>query len=151
MRVLSILKQTGADGPGLRNVLYVAGCAHHCPGCHNPESWNFSGGKDMTTQEIIDELVDPYSNITISGGDPMYQAQALRDLLSTIKTEWPSKNIWVYTGFRIEDLTEDQKACLPYIDVLVDGPYVETLRDLSDFKGSTNQRIIHNPSACTYK
>lgn len=146
MRVLSILKQTGADGPGLRNVLYVAGCSHQCPGCHNPESWNFTGGKDMTTQEIIDELIDSYSNITISGGDPMYQSKDLHELLVTIKTNWPAKNIWVYTGFHIEDLTEDQKACLPYIDVLVDGPYVEALRDLSDFKGSTNQRIIHNPS-----
>lgn len=146
MRVLSILKQTGADGPGLRNVLYVAGCAHHCPGCHNPESWSFLGGGERCIDDIIKELIDPYSDITISGGDPMYQPDSLRELLRRIKEGWPEKNIWVYTGFRIEELDERQRACLPYIDVLVDGPYIESLRDLSRFCGSSNQRIIYNPS-----
>lgn len=141
MRILEIIKGTCADGPGLRNSIYVAGCGHKCPGCHNPESWKFTAGKEMTIPEILDEVLDAYTDITISGGDPMYQAEELIELCKILK--WAGKNIWVYTGFTIDQLVGVQKECLKYIDVLVDGPYIANKRDLTRFCGSSNQNIIY--------
>ena len=148
MRVLSIIYETMADGPGIRNVLFVAGCDHNCSGCHNPESWDFRNGKEVTEEVLAEKLcssTDDNVNVTISGGDPMYQPRALLKLCRLLRAR--GKNIWVYTGFKIEDLNELQKMCLEYIDALVDGPYIESLNDgLSEFRGSSNQRIIYNPS-----
>lgn len=145
MRILNILLQTMADGPGLRNAIYTAGCEHHCPGCHNPESWDFNAGEDMTIDDIVNSVIDDYSNITISGGDPFYQVKELKQLVKQIKTY--NKNIWVFTGFTFEELKEkndpDIEEILKNIDVLVDGPYIEEQRNLSKFKGSENQRIIY--------
>lgn len=141
MRYLNIIKGTSADGPGLRNSLYVAGCAHGCPGCHNPESWKFEAGVEDTVENIATQLIDPYADVTISGGDPMYQPNELLELLKIIKAA--GKNVWVFTGFYINELSEKQQRCLQYIDVLVDGPYDENKRDLTRFCGSTNQNIIY--------
>lgn len=128
-----------ADGPGLRNAIYVAGCAHHCPGCHNPESWDFNGGTEMTIDEILDEVVEDKVDITITGGDPFYQQEELYKLLIRLKSL--RKNIWVYTGFDYDDIKTSP--CLRFIDTLVDRPYVESLRETSTFRGSSNQRFIH--------
>ena len=146
IRILDILEETMADGPGFRTSIYCAGCAHHCPGCHNPQSWDFMGGREVTVEELLEVVkADEFSNVTFSGGDPLYQVEAFTELARRIKEE-TGKNIWCYTGFRYEEILEDPRLSqiLPYIDTLVDGPFVSELRDPElHFRGSSNQRIIH--------
>ena len=145
IRVLDIAYETMADGPGLRTSIYCAGCAHRCPGCHNPQSWDFKAGQEMSVQELLDIIKDDeFANVTFSGGDPLYQVEAFTELARRIK-EATGKTIWCYTGFRYEEILEDERLSmiLPYLDVLVDGPFVEELRDPDlPFRGSSNQRII---------
>ena len=132
------------DGPGFRTSIYCAGCRHKCHGCHNPQSWDFSGGREMSTEELMRIIVaDPYANVTFSGGDPMYQAAGFAELARAIRRR-TNKDIWCFTGFRFEDLIQqDQRELLEQLDVLVDGPYVASLRDPDLlFRGSSNQRII---------
>lgn len=146
IRVLDILEETMADGPGFRTSIYCAGCAHKCPGCHNPQSWDFKGGREMSVQEILDVVkADEFADVTFSGGDPFYQAEAFTELARRIKEE-TGKNIWCYTGFTYEEILADSRLnmMLPYIDTLVDGPFIQELRDPElHFRGSSNQRIIH--------
>ena len=148
IRVLKIIEDTTVDGPGFRTSIYCAGCAHECKGCHNPQSWDFNGGEEMTTEEIMKIIeADPYADVTFSGGDPMYQAEGFIELARAIR-ERTNKTIWCYTGFTYEALLKmpKQKELLELIDVLVDGPYVEALRDTDLlFRGSSNQRIISLP------
>ena len=132
------------DGPGFRTSIYCAGCRHRCVGCHNPQSWDFDGGREMSTEDIMRVIeADPYANVTFSGGDPMYQAAGFAELAREIHRR-TNKDIWCFTGFRFENLIqEDQRELLEQIDVLVDGPYVESLRDEDLlFRGSSNQRLI---------
>ena len=141
IRVLSIIEDTMVDGPGFRTSIYCAGCRHKCPGCHNPQSWDFSGGREMSTEELMRIIVaDPYANVTFSGGDPMYQAAGFAELARAIHRR-TNKDIWCFTGFRFEDLIQhDQRELLEQLDVLVDGPYVASLRDPDLlFRGSSNQ------------
>lgn len=146
IRILDILEETMMDGPGLRTSIYCAGCAHRCPGCHNPQSWDFSGGREVTVDELLDVIkADEFANVTFSGGDPLYQVEAFTELARHIKEE-TDKTIWCYTGFTYEEILADTRLSqiLPYLDVLVDGPYVEALRDTNlPFRGSSNQRIIN--------
>jgi len=146
IRILDILEETMADGPGLRTSIYCAGCLHHCPGCHNPQSWDMKGGNEMTVDELYDLIVaDEFCNVTFSGGDPFYQVDAFTELARRIK-ENTKKTIWCYTGFTIEEIQADSHLAqlLPYLDVLVDGPFILALRDTElHFRGSSNQRIIH--------
>ena len=136
------------DGPGFRTSIYCAGCRHHCEGCHNPQSWDFSGGHAMTTEEIMRVIeADPYANVTFSGGDPMYQPEGFAELARAIRQR-TQKTIWCYTGFTFEQLLHNprQRALLELIDVLVDGPFMRSLRDETlCFRGSRNQRIIDVP------
>jgi anaerobic ribonucleoside-triphosphate reductase activating protein len=146
IRILDILEETMADGPGLRTSIYCAGCAHHCPGCHNPQYWDFHGGREVSVDDLL-EIVksDEFADVTFSGGDPLYQVEAFTELARRIKEE-TGKNIWCYTGFRYEDILADERMSriLPYIDTLVDGPFVQELRNPDlHFRGSSNQRIIH--------
>lgn len=142
LRVVRILEGTSVDGPGLRTSLYLAGCAHRCPGCHNSHTWPFDSGQDMTIDRIMETIRYNGFNVTLSGGDPLYQAAALLPLAKAIKDE--GYTLWCYTGFVYEDIDDpDMLALLAYVDVLVDGPYVEALRDTSlRFRGSSNQRLI---------
>ena len=99
IRILDILEETMADGPGFRTSIYCAGCAHHCPGCHNPQSWDFNGGREMTVEELLEVVkADEFANVTFSGGDPLYQVEAFTELARRIKEE-TGKNIWCYTGY----------------------------------------------------
>ncbi|API92620.1 MULTISPECIES: anaerobic ribonucleoside-triphosphate reductase activating protein [Virgibacillus] len=144
-RVLSIYHDSVVDGEGLRTVIFFAGCPHHCKGCHNPKSWNIRNGKEMHVQQIIDEALNPLTDITLSGGDPFYQAEAVAKVAKRLKEH--GKNIWAYTGWTIEQLMENNDAhqleLLQYVDVLVDGPFILSQRDLTlSFRGSRNQRII---------
>ncbi len=135
-----------ADGPGLRTSIYCAGCAHHCPGCHNPQSWSFGAGKWMSIDALMELIkADPFSNVTFSGGDPFYQVEGFTELARRIKTE-TSKTIWCWTGFTYEEILADKRLSmiLPWLDVLVDGPFIQEKRDTGlHFRGSSNQRIIH--------
>ena len=146
LRILDILEETMADGPGLRTSIYCAGCAHHCPACHTPQSWDFAAGRQMSVEEILEVIKDDeFSNVTFSGGDPMYQVEGFTELARRIKEE-TGKTIWCYTGFTYEEILTDKRMSmiLPYLDVLVDGPFVQSLRDTELlFRGSSNQRIIY--------
>lgn len=146
-----------ANGTGVRTVLFVSGCRNHCKGCFQPETWDFSHGKPFTKEvedEIIQSLKPSYiQGLTLLGGDPMEpeNQKALLPFLRRVKKECPGKDIWAYTGYVLDrDLilngkcyTEDTKAVLDCIDVLVDGPYIEEEHSIMlKFKGSANQRLI---------
>ena len=143
---MEVIEQTMADGPGLRTSIYCAGCYHHCPGCHNPQSWDFNAGEWMDVQEILDIIkADSMSNVSFSGGDPLYQVDAFTELARRIKEE-TGKTIWCWTGFTLEEIQADPSLAqmLPWLDVLVDGPFILEQRDTDLlFRGSPNQRIIY--------
>lgn len=145
IRIMDIIHDTTVDGPGFRTSIYAAGCEHQCPGCHNPQSWPMDAGREMTVDELMAEITsDPFAHVTFSGGDPFYQAEAFTALARRIKEE-TDKNIWCFTGFTYEQLQSRPlcKELLQYIDVLVDGPFVQSLRDEDLlFRGSSNQRLI---------
>lgn len=145
MRVLRIIEGTIVDGPGLRTSIYFAGCRHCCPGCHNPESWDFEAGIDMSVDEIFTIIEENGFNVTFSGGDPLYQiSSGLIDLARLIKKS--GKSIWCYTGFTIQQIknSPELSPILDIVDVIVDGPFEERLRDVSlRFRGSSNQNIIY--------
>ena len=146
LELSGIVGDSIVDGPGIRTTVFAQGCPHHCPGCHNPQSWDFQGGREVSVDEILEVIkADEFSNVTFSGGDPLYQVEAFTELARRIKGE-TGKNIWCYTGFTYEEILADERLrqILPYIDTLVDGPFVESLRDPDlHFRGSSNQRIIH--------
>ena len=144
--VLRIVHDTIVDGFGLRTAIYGAGCEHECYDCHNVESWGIENGTIMNIEDIYNEIiVNPLSNITFTGGDPMFQAEAFCELAKRIKTE-SSKTIWCYTGYLFESILHDndyKTELLKQIDVLVDGKYINKLKShQSLFRGSSNQRII---------
>lgn len=143
MRVLSIVDGTSVDGVGLRTSIYFAGCSHHCPDCHNPESWDHAGGNLISINELMQHIVEQDFNVSFSGGDPLYQIEPLIELSRRIKEI--GKTIWCYTGFTYEEIgqSESMSRVLPYIDVLVDGLFIAARRDISlRFRGSDNQRLI---------
>ena len=150
IQVLDIIEDTMVDGPGFRTSIYCAGCHHECPGCHNPQSWNPGGGHPMTTDEVMKIIVaDPYANVTFSGGDPLYQAEGFTELARAIRSQ-TQKTIWCYTGFTFEGIVKipRYRQLLDEIDVLVDGPFVKSLRDEDLlFRGSSNQRLVDVPAS----
>ena len=136
-----------ADGPGVRVSLFVSGCRNHCKGCFQPETWDFNYGKPYTaeTEREIMNLLKPYyiDGLTVLGGDPMEpeNIETVTALCRKVKETYPDKTIWVYTGYHWEDVSG--REIVQYIDYLVDGPFVEDLKDISlRFRGSSNQRII---------
>ena len=145
LRVLDIIEETMVDGVGLRTSIYVAGCKHDCPFCHNPQSHSFEGGTEYEVEDLVDiVLADEFADLTLSGGDPMFQVEASLELCKKVK-ERSKKSIWLYTGFTVEQIAKTRylSRILPYVDVIVDGRYVHELRDESlPFRGSRNQRII---------
>lgn len=144
--VLKIVEDTTVDGPGFRTSIYAAGCEHGCKGCHNPESWDISNGKWMDIDEILKIIESNFlAQVSFSGGDPLFQPEAFTELARRIKLE-TQKNIWCYTGFTFQKILRNPKlsAILPYIDVLVDGQFIEKKKvDNLPFVGSSNQRIIN--------
>ena len=141
---MNIVHDSIVDGEGFRSVIFFAGCPHHCEGCHNPQSWNMDNGIDMTREQIITEVTNnELTNVTLSGGEPFLQSIEIAKLAKALKKE--GKNIWCYTGYLFEDLLAIplHHELLSQIDVLVDGKFDLTKRDLSLFyKGSDNQRVI---------
>lgn len=150
LRVLRIVEGTSVDGPGLRTSIYFAGCAHHCPGCHNPQSWPMDGGQPMSIGHIVDVVEYNGYGVTLSGGDPFYQATGVAALARAIRRKCPDVDIWCYTGFTWEQLMEHSEfmPLLQSVDVVVDGPFVQAGRDTQLlFRGSGNQRIIDVPQS----
>jgi anaerobic ribonucleoside-triphosphate reductase activating protein len=151
-----------ANGPGVRVSLFVSGCTHKCPGCFNEEAWDFEYGQPFT-QETIDLILDMLKpphirGLTLLGGEPFepQNQPAIVDLLRQIKAKFPQKSIWAFSGYLFDkdilawrlgprEITEEY---LSYLDVLVDGPFVMTKKDLSlRFRGSSNQRLIDVPAS----
>lgn len=144
MRILDIIRGTTVDGPGFRTSIYFAGCRHRCPGCHNPASWDFGAGKEMTEDEIMAVVEEEEFDVTFSGGDPLYHPEEVRRLSARIREA--GYNVWVYTGFTWEEIiaSPELRRCLENCEAVVEGPFVEGLRDESlKFRGSSNQRIIY--------
>lgn len=144
IRVLHIVEGTSVDGPGLRTSIYLAGCNHHCSGCHNPASWDPRGGEDRTLDELMQVIAYNEAPVTLSGGDPLQQPDGTRALIHRIKTEL-GYNVWCYTGYTWEQIVNDPKllSVVRELDVLVDGPFLMAERDISlRFCGSRNQRLI---------
>lgn len=145
-----------ANGPGTRVSLFVSGCTHYCKNCFNPDTWDFNFGAPFTVQteeEILEALQPAYIHgLTVLGGEPMEESnqRGLLSLLRRVRSEYPKKNIWCYTGYVLADLLPGGRACfdvtaelLSYITVLVDGAYVEEQHNISlRFRGSENQRLI---------
>lgn len=139
------------NGPGTRATLFVSGCEHQCKGCYNQSTWSPRNGSIFTQameDKIVNDLNDPRirrRGLSLSGGDPLYPAnlESVLKLVKRVKQECPGKNIWLWTGYTIEQLSSQQKAIVQYIDHLVDGKFEQTLADPAlRFRGSSNQRII---------
>ena len=163
MNYIKISKYDTANGIGIGVVLWVSGCNRHCFGCHNPQTWNFIAGQPFTEdtmQELLEALDKPYiSRLTLSGGHPL-EPQNLKivyKIVKTAKEKFPSKTIWLYTGYTWEEILKQYKAwedhkvngicsldVVSYCDVLVDGRYENDKRDISlAWRGSSNQRVIN--------
>ncbi len=142
--VLRMEEDTVVDGPGLRTVIYAAGCKNACPGCHNPQSWDIRNGEMIPIDRLMERIRKNDRPVTFSGGDPLLQPLAFARLAQRIKKEI-GKDIWCYTGYRYEQIAACpvRSVLLPFIDVLVDGRFEITEQDPSlPFRGSRNQRLI---------
>lgn len=151
INLASVIKDSVVDGPGIRTVIFVQGCDHHCPGCHNPETQGIGGylisAKDLAKEISKEHQPGEMLRITLSGGEPMLQARGLTMMLQELESKGFKLDIWCYTGHTFEGLIDkgdtDQMRLLRRCDVLIDGPYIEALRDTGLlFRGSSNQRLI---------
>ncbi|ATA27054.1 anaerobic ribonucleotide reductase-activating protein [Brenneria goodwinii] len=139
------------NGPGTRCTLFVSGCVHQCPGCYNKSTWRLNSGQ-LFTQELQDRIIAdlqdtniPRQGITLSGGDPLHPQNVpdILQLVKRIRAECPGKDIWLWTGYVLAELTEEQQQVVSLINVLVDGKFVQDLKDPSlIWRGSSNQ-VIH--------
>jgi len=152
MKIFGLVQDSIVDGPGFRFACFVQGCPHHCPGCHNPGSHDPNGGREMTVEEVAAELLkNPMTDgLTLSGGEPFAQAADCLRLAKTAHSH--GLNVWSYTGWTFERLrdegTQEQKALLEELDVLIDGPFVLEQRTLAlPWRGSRNQRVIDVPAS----
>ena len=148
MKYLKISNFDTANGLGIGNVLWVSGCSHHCPQCHNPQTWDKNAGEEFT-EEVLDNLLEklkrPYiKRLTLSGGDPLFlgNRDEITNVVRKVKKNFPNIKIWCYTGYLWEEVKD--LPCMDFIDVLVDGEFKVELRDITlPFCGSSNQRIIN--------
>lgn len=147
MNYIKVSKFDTANGNGIGCVLWVSGCEHHCPHCHNPQTWDLNCGEKFDGQvyaKLLNDLDRPYiSRLTLSGGDPLHPVNRkdIEQLLRNVKFKFPNLNIWCYTGYEFEEVKD--LPLMQYIDVLVDGEFKIELKDITlPFCGSTNQRVI---------
>ena len=152
MRIAGTVQDSIVDGPGFRFTVFTQGCSHHCPGCHNPQTHDPSGGTEHTVEELLERMrSNPLTDgLTLSGGEPFEQPEDC--LLLAQGAHESGLNVWSYTGYLVEFLcdqgTEAQKALLREVDVLVDGPFLLDQRTLSlPWRGSRNQRVIDVPKS----
>lgn len=150
-KYLKIIKNDTANGEGICVSYWVSGCEHHCKGCHNPETWDRNQGIDFcedTIQEVLTALRSHgiKRNLSFTGGDPLasYNLHQIKTLSSRVRKEYPEITMFLWTGYTLEQLTSKQLDAIKEIDVLIDGKFEESLKDLTlRFKGSTNQRVIN--------
>lgn len=149
IRISGIEQESIVDGEGIRYVIFTQGCPHHCPGCHNPQTHTFGGGKLVSIEDIFDDISkrkDWIDGITLSGGEPF--CQIYQCALIAEKAHQMGLSVWCYTGCLFEDLYKQGIELLEHIDVLVDGPFVQAEKSLElDFRGSRNQRVIDIPES----
>ena len=153
MKYAGLIRNDLAAAPGVSVSFFTQGCPHRCKGCHNPESWDFDGGKEFT-YEVLNEIVEALiangiqRNLCIMGGEPLCPENEFLTLLviKTVKEKLPDTKVYIWTGYLWEDLKEKEghiRNILDMTDVLIDGPYIEELRDITlELRGSSNQRII---------
>jgi len=142
-RVLDIVRGTTVDGPGFRTAIYLAGCRHNCPGCHNPQSHDPQGGRLMSVAGIMAVVEEEDFDVTLTGGDPLYDPESLIPLLEALRTH--GRHVWLYTGYTWEQIKASPALldAASRVDVVVDGPFIPLRHDPDLlFRGSTNQRLI---------
>lgn len=147
MRYAKIRSQDIANGPGIRVSIYVQGCSRHCKNCFNPETWDFNGGRifNRRVKEQFLALAEEKMIVgfSILGGEPLQQGKDMLDLVKSMKERFPNKTIWMWTGYKYEELDDQQREIVSYIDTLIDGAFIEEEKCPGKrFKGSNNQRII---------
>lgn len=151
IRLAGIEYDSLVNGEGARTTIFAQGCRHHCPGCFNPETHDFNGGELFEVKEVFEKVKDdPFlDGVSFSGGDPLEQPEAFAELAEMIKQDNPDRNIWCWTGYKLEYLLKNKihepgmKKLLDSIDVLVDGRFEQGLfSELLKYRGSSNQRII---------
>lgn len=146
MRIAGIVRDSIVNGPGVRDVVFFQGCGKHCKGCHNPDTWDYMGGCHRFLGEVVNELCESDNDVTVSGGEPIDQIEDLVELCRQLKQR--GKNIWVYTGCVVDPKKYMYRVLAQYVDVIVDGRFVEEQKDPNLlFRGSANQRIIDLPKS----
>lgn len=149
IRIAGIVRESIVDGPGIRFTVFCQGCPHACEGCHNPETHDFTGGSDCGIDRLLEEIEkNPLlAGVTFSGGEPFCQARGFAELAKKVREK--NLSITVFSGYTLEQLNEmskqdeDVRELLQLTDILIDGPYIKELRDLTlRFRGSSNQRVI---------
>ena len=149
IRISGVEPESIVDGEGIRYVIFTQGCPHHCPGCHNPQTHPFGSGKLVSIEDILNDFSkrkDWIDGITLSGGEPF--CQIYQCALIAKKAHDMGLSVWCYTGYLFEDLYRQGIDLLKHIDILVDGPYIESEKSLDlYFKGSANQRVINVPES----
>ena len=144
MRLAGIVRDSIVDGPGIRDVVFFQGCGKRCKGCHNPNTWDYQGGCHRFLGDVVKELSESSNDVTISGGEPLDQFSDLFDLCKQLHKQ--GKSIWVYTGNVVDPTKPIYQKLAQYVDVIVDGRFVEEQKDSSLlFRGSSNQRLIDLP------
>ena len=161
MKIAGFYDESISNGLGWRAVLFVSGCPHHCPGCHNKEAQDFNYGEEFNEEEILKRIKENsiLNGITISGGEPLCKENipGVLKFIKDVKEIRPEFNVWCYSGYTLDQLIdrndEETNKCLNEIDVLVDGRFVEEKKDPTlKFRGSSNQRILDlKPSLQTHK
>lgn len=156
LRVAGVADDSITDGPGIRFAVFTQGCPHHCPGCHNPETFDFGGGTETTLGVLLAQIDDNplLKGVTFSGGEPMCQAGALAALAGQVKRR--GLELAVYTGYTFEQLLAeadaDRLSLLALCDILVDGPFLQDERSLElRFMGSRNQRVLDAQASLAQK
>lgn len=161
IHVAGIMENSIVDGPGMRAVLFLQGCPHHCKGCHNPETWDINSktAQTLTVQELGEQIlaIKRINKLTLSGGDPIMQATACLDLIQYLKSRRielgkPEYSIILYTGYTFEQLLERKdptvNELLSECDLVVDGPFIESEKSFDClYRGSKNQRIINSKTS----
>ncbi len=152
LRISGVIDESIVDGPGIRYVIFTQGCPHHCEGCHNPQTHDFGGGTETTTEKLLQEIADApmLSGVTFSGGEPFAQPEPMCEIARQLKKD--GRHIMAYSGYTFEQLRDSDdpavRELLSLCDILVDGRFVLAQRDISlRFRGSSNQRVIDVPGS----
>ena len=153
MRYHNITKCDLQNGDGIRVVLWISGCRLHCEKCQNPQTWAFNSGLKFDEQakiELYEALKLPYiSGLTLSGGNPLDSYEEVLLLVKEVKEKFPEKDIWLYSGYYFEEIEQDYSEILDYVDVIVDGPYIDSSRSVTlNWRGSSNQNVYRKKDNC---